>query len=227
MYIGKLFKNLPKKYYLHKFNNLSLDSRKCKKGDIFFSIRGVKKNGNKFINSAINNGAKTIVSDLNFQGKKENILFINNKNVRKLVSEIASKYYKNIPANLVAVTGTNGKSSIANFYFQILNNKKLKVAAIGTLGIKTNNNNKLTDNTTLDSVTIHKTLSLLKRKKIRNTILEASSHGLKQYRLNGLRFNTTIFTNLSRDHLDYHKTYKDYLNSKLILFNKLTKRVEI
>ena len=97
MYIGKLFKNLPKKYYLHKFNNLSLDSRKCKQGDIFFSIRGSKKNGNKFINSAINNGAKTIVSDLNFQGKKENILFINNKNVRKLVSEIASKYYKNIP----------------------------------------------------------------------------------------------------------------------------------
>ena len=122
------------------------------------------------------------------------------------------------------VSVTNGKSAIANFYFQILNNKKLKVAAIGTLGIKTNNNNKLTDNTTLDSVTIHKTLSLLKRKKIRNTILEASSHGLKQYRLNGLRFDTTIFTNLSRDHLDYHKTYKDYLNSKLILFNKLTKK---
>ena len=99
MYIGKLFKNLPKKYYSHKFNNLSLDSRKCKQGDIFFSIRGVKKNGNKFINSAINNGAKTIVSDLNFQGKKENVLFINNKNIRKLVSEIASKYYKNIPDN--------------------------------------------------------------------------------------------------------------------------------
>ena len=224
MYIGKLFKNLPKKYYSHKFNNLSLDSRKCKQGDIFFSIRGVKKNGNKFINNAINNGAKTIVSDLNFEGKKENILFINNKNVRKLVSEIASRYYKNIPPNLTAVTGTNGKSSIANFYFQILNNKKIKVAAIGTLGIKTDKSKKLTDNTTLDSLAIHKTLSLLKRKKIKNIILEASSHGLKQYRLNGIKFNTTIFTNLSRDHLDYHKTYKDYLNSKLILFNKLTKR---
>ena len=97
MYIGKLFKNLPKKYYFHKFNTLSLDSRKCKKGDIFFSIRGVKKNGNKFINSAISNGAKTIVSDLNFQGIKDNILFIKNENVRELVSEITSKYYKNIP----------------------------------------------------------------------------------------------------------------------------------
>ncbi len=224
MYIGKLFKNLPKKYYLHKFNNLSLDSRICKQGDIFFSIRGVKKNGNKFINSAINNGAKTIVSDLNFQGKKENILFINNKNVRKLVSEIASKYYKNISANLIAVTGTNGKSSIANFYFQILNKNKLKVSTIGTLGIKTNNSNKLTDNTTLDPITIHKTLASFKRKKIKNIILEASSHGLKQHRLDGLKFDTVIFTNLSRDHLDYHKTYKDYFNSKLILFNKLVKK---
>ena len=71
MYIRKLFKNLPKKYHLHKFNNLKLDSRKCKQGDIFFSIKGVKENGNKFINSAINNGAKTIVSDLKFQGKKK------------------------------------------------------------------------------------------------------------------------------------------------------------
>ena len=82
MYIGTLFKNLPKKYYLHKFNNLSLDSRKCRRGDIFFSIRGVKKNGNKFINSAINNGAKTIVSDLNFQGKKDNILFEQKEDMR-------------------------------------------------------------------------------------------------------------------------------------------------
>ena len=224
MDIGKLFKKLPNKYYSHKFKDLSVDSRKCKLNDIFFSIKGVKKNGNKFINHAIETGAKTIVSDLNFQGKKENILFIKNNSVRKLVSEIASKFYKKKPNNLIAITGTNGKSSIASFYFQILNNSKLKVATIGTLGIKTNNSNQLTENTTLDPISIHKTLSLLKRKKITNTILEASSHGLKQHRLDGLRFDTAIFTNLSRDHLDYHKTYKDYFNSKLILFNKLTKK---
>ena len=135
MHIGKLFKELPKKYYLHKFKHLSLDSRKCKQGDIFFSIRGVKKNGNKFINDAIKNGARTIVSDLNFQGKKENILFIKNNNVRKLVSEIASKFYKETHGNLIAVTGTNGKSSIANFYYQILKLNKIKVSSIGTLGI--------------------------------------------------------------------------------------------
>ncbi len=224
MYIGKLFKNLPKKYYSHKFNNLNLDSRKCKQGDIFFSIRGVNKNGNKFIKNAINNGAKTIISDLNFEGKKGNVLFIKDKNVRKLTAQIASKFYKDKPKNLIAVTGTNGKSSIASFYFQILKNRKLNVASIGTLGIKTNYTTKLTNNTTLDPLTIHKNLSSIKRKKITNTILEASSHGLKQHRLDGLKFDTAIFTNLSRDHLDYHKTYKDYLNSKLILFNKLIKK---
>ncbi len=224
MYIGKLFKKLPAKYYSHKFKDLSLDSRKCKKNDIFFSIKGVKKNGNKFINDAIKNGAKTIVSDLNFQGKKKNILFIRSNNVRKLLSEIASKFYNETPKNLVAITGTNGKSSIASFYHQILSNKKLNVASIGTLGIKINSSNKLTYNTTLDPISIHKNLSLMKRKKITNTILEASSHGLKQNRLDGLKFDISIFTNLSRDHLDYHKTYKDYFNSKLILFKKLTKR---
>ena len=224
MLIGKLFKKLPKKYYSHKFSNLSLDSRKCKKNDIFFSIRGVKKNGNKFINNAIKNGAKTIVSDLKFQGKKNNILFIKNNNVRKLVPEIASKFYNETPKNLVAITGTNGKSSIASFYFQILRNKKFNVSSIGTLGIKINSNNKLTYNTTLDPISIHNNLSLMKRKKITNTILEASSHGLKQNRLDGLKFDISIFTNLTRDHLDYHKTYKDYFNSKLILFKKLTKK---
>ena len=80
-----------------------------------------------------------------------------------------------------------------------------------------------TENTTIDPITIHKTLEKLKDLKIDNVILEASSHGLKQHRLNNIKFNSAIFTNLSRDHLDYHKTFKDYLNSKLILFNKLLK----
>ena len=224
MYIGKLFKKLPKKYHSHKFTGISLDSRSCKRGDLFLSINGENQNGNQFINEAINNGAKIIISNLNFQGKKKNILYIKNKNVRKLASEIASKFYNKKPNNLVAVTGTNGKSSIADFYFQILENNKVNAASVGTLGIKTKNYKKQTINTTLDPIAINKTLFSIFRKKIKNTILEASSHGLKQHRLDGIKFDTSIFTNLSRDHLDYHKSYKDYLNSKLILFNKLTKK---
>ena len=122
------------------------------------------------------------------------------------------------------MTGTNGKSSIANFYYQILKLNKKRVASIGTLGVKSDSINLKLDNTTTDIITNNKLLFNLKNKKIENVILEASSHGLEQKRLHGINFNTSIFTNLSRDHLDYHKNFKNYLNSKLILFKKLTKK---
>ncbi len=127
MLIGNLFNDLPKKLKLHEFRNLSFDSRYCKNKDIFFSIKGTSKNGNKFINEAIKNGAKTIVSNNNFQGFKNRILYIKSKNVRSKLSYAASKFYNKKPNNIIGVTGTNGKSSIANFYYQILsnNNKNL------------------------------------------------------------------------------------------------------
>ena len=224
MQIGYLFKDLPSKFKAHRFEGLSFNSKNCKKGDIFFSIKGTKKNGNKFILDAINNGARTIVYDKNYQGIKNNILYLKNKNIRKCLSYASSKLFKNKPKNIIGVTGTNGKSSIVNFYFQILKHHKIKVASIGTLGVKTLFSSKKISNTTLDPINLHKTLNFLKKRKINNVILEASSHGLKQSRLNDLEFDTAIFTNFSRDHLDYHKSYNDYLNSKLILFRKLLKK---
>ncbi len=224
MLIGNLFHDLPKKLKLHEFRNLSFDSRYCKNKDIYFSIKGTSKNGNKFINEAIKNGAKTIVSDNSFQGFKNRILYIKSKNVRSKLSYAASKLYNKKPNNIIGVTGTNGKSSIANFYYQILSNNNKNSASIGTLGIKSKLHNKNLNITTLDPVSLHQSLQLIKNKKINNVILEASSHGLKQSRLDHLKFNCSIFTNLSRDHLDYHKTFKDYLNSKLKLFRLLMKK---
>ena len=222
MLLGKVFKNINQKYKSIKFKNIRFNSKECKSNDIFFAISGNKLNGNDYINNAINNGAKIIVSNLRFKGfNKNKILFIHNKNPRKLLSEVASRFYKSKPKNIIAVTGTNGKTSIANFYYQILTLNNKKVAAIGTLGVLSRIFNLKTNNTTIDPLNIHKILNKLKEHKIDNVILEASSHGLKQYRLNGINFNTALFTNLSRDHIDYHKTFKDYLNSKLILFNSL------
>ena len=224
MYIGKIIDKINKKYCYKKFNAINFSSKKCKNGDIFFAIKGNKFDGNKYIKDAIANGAKTIVSNQKFEGYKNGILYIKSKNPRKLLSESCSKIYKSKPKNLIAITGTNGKSSIANFYLQILNNNNIRVASIGTLGIHTNRSNINTNNTTLDPITLHKVLNDLKNKGINNIILEASSHGLKQYRLDGLKFDLSIFTNFSRDHLDYHKSYKDYFDSKMILFKKLTKK---
>jgi murE/murF fusion protein len=221
MIIGNFIKDIESKHKKHFFSGLCFSSSKCKKDNIFFAIKGNRIDGNKFINHAILNGAKTIISNQKFVGIKKNILFIKSSNVRKSLSEFAFKIYKEKPKNIIAVTGTNGKSSVADFYFQILRLNKKKVASIGTLGIKTQNYIKKVSNTTIDPITLSIILNKLKKEKINNVILEASSHGLKQNRLDGLKFKTGIFTNLSHDHLDYHKTFKDYFKSKLYLFEKL------
>jgi MurE/MurF fusion protein len=224
MLIGNYFKTINSKYKNYYFSGISFNSSNCKKGNIFFAIKGNETDGNKFIKSAIKNGACSIVSNQKFQGIKKNILYINSSNVRKSLAEVSFNIHNIKPKNLVAVTGTNGKSSIADFYFQILKFNKKRVASIGTLGIQTISNKKAVFNTTLDPVKLSNCLKQLKRQKIDNVILEASSHGLKQNRLDGLKFTTGIFTNLSLDHLDYHKNFKDYLNSKLYLFKELLKK---
>jgi murE/murF fusion protein len=224
MIIGNFFKQIKPEYKKHKFTGLSFDSLKCKKGDIFFAINGTVIDGNKFISHAIQKGARTIISSQEFEGIKKNVLYIKSPNVRKLLSKVSYTLYKSKPKNIIAVTGTNGKSSIADFYFQILKLNKVKVASIGTLGIKKGNYVKSVSNTTIDSIKLSKVLNELKKENIDNVILEASSHGLKQNRLDGLKFKTAIFTNLSHDHLDYHKNFNDYQNSKLYLFEKLLKK---
>ena len=224
MLIGNYFKNINLKFKDHFFSGLSFNSSKCKKNMIFFAIKGNNFDGNKFIKHAIKNGARTIVSNAKYEGKKDDVLFIKSLNVRKLLAETSFKIYKKKPKNLIAVTGTNGKSSVVNFYLQILQLNKKKVASIGTLGIHTASKKTEVQNTTLDPLQLSKQLTKLKKKNINNLILEASSHGLKQSRLDGLKFRIGIFTNLSHDHLDYHKSYKDYLNSKLHLFKKLLNR---
>jgi len=221
MIIGNFIKGIKLKHKNKYFSGLCFDSSKCKKDNIFFAIKGTKIDGNKFINHAIQKGAKIIISNQKFKGVKKNILFIKSSNVRKFLAKFAYMNYKNKPNNIIAVTGTNGKSSVADFYFQILKLNKKRVASIGTLGIKTPNYIKKVSNTTIDPIALNEILDKLKKEKINNVILEASSHGLKQNRLDGLKFRTGIFTNLSHDHLDYHKTLKDYLKSKLYLFKTL------
>ena len=222
MLLGKVFKNINKKFKSIKFKNIKFNSKDCKPNDIFFAINGNNLNGNNYIKDAINNGAKIIVSNLKFEGlDKDKILYIRSKDPRKLLAQAADNFYVKKPKNIIAVTGTNGKTSISNFYYQILNINNQKVATVGTLGVLSKKINLKTNNTSIDPIKIHNLLKKLKELKIENVILEASSHGLKQFRLNNIKFKTAIFTNLSRDHLDYHKTFKDYLNSKLILFKQL------
>ena len=216
--------NVNKKFRNFFFSGISFDSTKVKKNNIFFAIKGIKFDGNNFIPKAIKKGSKIIISEKKIKEFKNGILFIHTKNIRKLLAEVSYKIYKNKPKNLIAVTGTNGKSSIANFYYQILKLNKKRVASIGTLGVKSNILNLNLSNTTIDPIQLGQILTKLKNQRINDVIMEASSHGLKQNRLDGLKFNTGIFTNLSQDHLDYHKNLKNYLKAKLHLFENLIKK---
>ena len=208
------------KFLKYKNRNFSINSKKVKKNDIFFAMEGSKQSGNLYSSEALSKGAYKVVTSKNTKNK--NYLIV--KNVNKFLAEACSIKYKEKPKNIIAVTGTNGKSSVANFYFQILKNLKINSAAIGTLGIFYKNKVKRTNLTTPDIITIHKELNFLKKNKIDNVCLEASSHGLHQNRLDGINFTAGIFTNFTQDHLDYHKNLKKYLQAKLSLFSSLLKK---
>ena len=208
------------KFLKYQNRNFSINSKKVNKNDIFFAIEGSKQSGSLYSSEALSKGAYKVVTSKNIKNK--NYLIV--KNVNKFLAEACSVKYKEKPKNIIAVTGTNGKSSVANFYFQILKNLKINSAAIGTLGIFYKNKVKRTNLTTPDIITIHKELNFLKKNKIDNVCLEASSHGLHQNRLDGINFTAGIFTNFTQDHLDYHKNLKNYLQAKLYLFSSLLKK---
>jgi len=216
--------NVNKLYSKTYFSGVSFDSSKVKKNNIFFAIKGSKFDGNNFIDKAIKKGAKVIISEKKFNKKRSDIIFLHSSNTRKLLSQVSYKILNKTPKKLIAVTGTNGKSSIADFYYQILNYNSKNVASIGTIGIKYKDKKRLLTNTTLDPIQLSIILKNLKKRKSEYVIMEASSHGLKQNRLDGLLFDVGIFTNLSHDHLDYHKNMKSYLKAKLYLFEKLIKK---
>jgi UDP-N-acetylmuramyl tripeptide synthase len=220
-----LLKNLIEKipYNLEGLNikGLASNSKDVKKGYIFFAIKGNNLNGENFINEAIKNGASVIISSKDYKKNEKKAIHIKVGNVRKSLSLICSKFFNSKPRNIIAVTGTNGKTSVADFFYQILKLNNIHVASIGTLGIKLDKKTLNTKLTSPDVITLHKNLEILKKNKIENVIIEASSHGLDQNRLNNLNFKAGIFTNLSQDHLDYHKTMRAYLESKMVLFKAL------
>lgn len=204
--------------------NFCYDSRNIKKNDIFFDFLSDSKNNNPYLRSIIQKKPFLIITKKKINYK--NILIVND--VKKIYFSLIKKKFKNIPRNLYAVTGTNGKTSVASFFYQIYKLNNLSCANIGTLGYYFNNQFIQNNLTTPDNYNIFKFLNYIKKKKINSAILEASSHGLHQGRLSGLKFKSVVFTNFSRDHLDYHKSMKSYLNAKLILFKtNLTKDSKI
>ncbi len=204
-----------------KINGITSDSRNVMPGFIFAALPGLKTNGKEFISDAISKGAVVVIAETGTKINCSETLLITSDNPRSKFAKIASKFYTEKPGWLSAVTGTNGKTSVASFTFQLWNAMNLKGAAIGTLGINSIEYKSSLELTTPEPVTLHRELSEISVRGLDYAIIEASSHGLDQSRLDGIKFDAAGFTNLSHDHLDYHVTYEEYKNAKLRLFSDL------
>ena len=222
MLLKYLINNIAKKKKNIEIEGITLDSRKVRKGYIFFALRGQKTNGEKYIEEAVQRGASVIICSKNCDYKNNNVTIYKSPNVRNLLIKIASKYFKNKPKNILAVTGTNGKTSVADLFYQILTLNKVPVASIGTLGIKYKGKIFKSNLTSPDVISIHRNLEKIKKNKIDNVIIEASSHGLHQKRIHGLELKAESLLILAGS-FDYHKTMIIF-EIKLILFKEILKK---
>jgi UDP-N-acetylmuramoyl-L-alanyl-D-glutamate--2,6-diaminopimelate ligase len=200
-------------------SGVALDSRVVKSGDLFFALAGSKTDGVRFIDAAIAAGAVAVVGDHAPDGCK--VPFVAVANPRRALALAAAKFFPAQPATIAAVTGTSGKTSVAAFTRQIWERLGHASASIGTIGLVSPKRTVYGSLTTPDPIALHRQLDEIAREGVTHLAFEASSHGLDQYRLDGVRVSAGGFTNLSRDHMDYHPTVAHYLAAKLRLFREL------
>lgn len=200
---------------------ITADSRKIKSGFLFVAVSGAKTDGAHFARQAIAAGAVGVMAEQRPDGLPDTIVFVPVKNARRALALAAANFYPRQPASIAAVTGTSGKTSVAAFTRQIWSTLGHQAASIGTVGVVSPKGERYGSLTTPDPVELHRTLDQLSGEGVTHLALEASSHGLDQHRLDGVRISAGAFTNLSRDHLDYHPTIEAYLAAKLRLFEDL------
>jgi UDP-N-acetylmuramoyl-L-alanyl-D-glutamate--2,6-diaminopimelate ligase len=204
-----------------ELGGIAADSRKVKPGDLFVAIAGAKADGAHFAKQAAAAGAVAVAAEQLLDGLPDNVAFVTVKNARRALALAAAAYFPRQPGTIAAVTGTSGKTSVAGFTRQIWTALGEKAASIGTIGLVSPTAEKYGALTTPDPIELHRTLDQLAGEGVTHLALEASSHGLDQHRLDGVRIAAGAFTNLSRDHLDYHPTIEAYLAAKLRLFTDL------
>jgi UDP-N-acetylmuramoyl-L-alanyl-D-glutamate--2,6-diaminopimelate ligase len=201
---------------------LTANSRAVKRGDVFVAIAGGKADGNRFVGPALAAGAAAIVSERAPEAAlPQGVAFVRVGNARRALALLAAKIFPRQPAITAAVTGTSGKTSVAAFTRQIWSALGFSAASLGTIGIVSPRGETYGSLTTPDPVDLHRSLDALAADGVTHLAIEASSHGLDQFRLDGLRLAAGAFTNITRDHLDYHPSFDAYLAAKLRLFTDL------
>ena len=200
---------------------LTADSRAVEPGFLFAALPGSRSDGRNFIQDAIDRGAVAVLAPEGTAAADYNVALIEDENPRRRLALMAARFYERQPRRIAAVTGTSGKTSVAHFTRQLWSLLGYNAASVGTLGIVTDSGTRYGALTTPDPVLLHRDLAMLADDGIDHLSIEASSHGLEQYRLDGLKLSAAAFTNLSRDHLDYHPTMAAYFQAKRRLFCSL------
>jgi len=202
-----------------RITGFAIDSRKVAPGTVFGAFRGTQVNGEDYIPNAIAAGAVAVFARP--EAVVEGAVHIADSEPRRAFAQAAAKFFAPFPDTVVAVTGTNGKTSTVELTRQLWRMAGYHAASIGTLGVTTADDSVSTGLTTPDVATFLSNMAGLKREGVTHTAFEASSHGLAQFRTEGLPVQAGAFTNLSRDHLDYHGTMEAYLEAKLRLFSEV------
>jgi len=198
------------------------DSRRVKRGDVFFALSGSKADGRQFLADAVGRGAVALVGEgARPRGLADDVPYLSVNDARAALARAAARFYPRQPATVVAVTGTNGKTSVVSFVRQIWTRLGRAAASLGTIGLVAPAGEAPGNLTTPDPVVLHQLMDKLAGEGVSHLAMEASSHGLEQRRLDGVRLAAGAFTNLTRDHLDYHRTLDAYRAAKLRLFDAL------
>ncbi len=205
-------------HILTDIKGITSDSRMVKPNYLFAALAGMTHDGTAYIEEAIKNGATAILSETDMS--HDRVTHIPCKNARLAFAKIAARFFQYMPAYIGAVTGTNGKSSVASLCTQLLQAAQYKAAFMGTIGVHSAHHTRPLSHTTPEPVLLHQTLRDLYAHNITHLVMEASSHGLAQYRLDGVDIDVAGFTNLTHDHLDYHHNFSAYRDAKTRLFTK-------
>lgn len=206
---------------------LSSDSREVQPGYLFAALAGTEADGADYIGDAIRHGAVAVLAQPDVVTKcsksvaDEDVQVFADTNPRRRLALMAARFYPRQPETVVAVTGTNGKTSVVSFAQQIWEYLGYQAASLGTIGVKGPQIDIRLEHTTPEPVELHKIIDGMAAAGVDHLAIEASSHGLDQFRLDGVRVAAAAFTNLTRDHLDYHLNAEDYLYAKLRLFGEV------
>ncbi|MCF6322134.1 MAG: UDP-N-acetylmuramoyl-L-alanyl-D-glutamate--2,6-diaminopimelate ligase [Rhizobiaceae bacterium] len=222
--LGKLIADLGQLSRTQKqitISNICIDSREVEAGCLFAALPGSKIDGANFVLQAVKNGAAAILVGENFDDEELPVPLIRVNDPRLALAQVAARFFPRQPETMVAVTGTAGKTSVAEFARQLWAGCGRSAAFIGTTGVVSPGREDYGNLTTPDAVTLHKLLDELAGEGVSHAAMEASSHGLDQKRLYGVRLAAAGFTNLGRDHLDYHTGMSDYFDAKMQLFSEL------